>query len=464
MGFWLRAQPSSSMEHVQFPEMVWRELLTTVLRMLVGGRLFAGRYSRAFSVHRKIKRKMKPSTDDCSETSCAADQLPQRKISDDLGKRTRLHIDQNSGDGQKCDSHLGSVISSSHRSKRRTRIDLGTRFELPLDQTEGIGSQKIQGSKILNSLDHKRDSLLPISFGKRSVSFGDNKLKLQKAYSPSRFGGTKRSLVEALNMNEPFDICLSESREAVTLEAPLRRNVMEKQSDVDQRIEERIVLRPGMVLLRNYIPLSEQVSIVKTCQELGLGPGGFYRPGYKDGAKLRLHMMCLGLDWDPQTRRYSKTRQHDNAEPPCIPNEFTSLVSSALRDSHDLIQRHFKTSSPGEILPLITPDVCIVNFYTIEGRLGLHQDRDESPESLHSGLPVVSFSIGDSAEFLYGDESDVQKAEKVLLGSGDVLIFGGKSRHIFHGVTSITPNTAPPALSEVTKLHPGRLNLTFRHY
>lgn len=188
--------------------------------------------------------------------------MPQRKISDDLGKRTRLHIDQNSGDGQKCDSHLGSVISSSHKSKRRTRIDLGAQLELPSDQTvEGIGSQKIQGSKILNSLDHKRDSLLPISFGKRSVSFGDNKLKFQKAYSPSRFGGTKRSLVEALNMNEPFDICLSESREAVTLEAPLRRNVMEKQSDVDQRIEERIVLRPGMVLLRNYIPLSEQVML-----------------------------------------------------------------------------------------------------------------------------------------------------------------------------------------------------------
>lgn len=92
------------------------------------------------------------------------------------------------------------------------------------------------------------------------------------------------------------------------------------------------------------------------------------------------------------------------------------------------------------------------------------QDRDESPESLDSGLPVVSFSIGNSAEFLYGDERDVQKAEKVLLESGDVLIFGGKSRHIFHGVTSIIPNTAPPALSEDIKLRPGRLNLTFRQY
>ena len=77
---------------------------------------------------------------------------------------------------------------------------------------------------------------------------------------------------------------------------------------------------------------------------------------------------------------------------------------------------------------------------------------------------MVSFSIGDSAEFLYGDQRDVDKANKVELESGDVLIFGGSSRHIFHGVTAIKPNTAPNALLEETNLRPGRLNLTFREY
>jgi alkylated DNA repair dioxygenase AlkB len=79
-------------------------------------------------------------------------------------------------------------------------------------------------------------------------------------------------------------------------------------------------------------------------------------------------------------------------------------------------------------------------------------------------LPVVSFSVGDSAEFLYGDQRDVNKADKVVLESGDVLIFGGKSRHLFHGVTSVIPNSAPKALIEETRLRPGRLNLTFRQY
>ena len=77
---------------------------------------------------------------------------------------------------------------------------------------------------------------------------------------------------------------------------------------------------------------------------------------------------------------------------------------------------------------------------------------------------MVSFSIGDSAEFLYGDQRDVDKADKVVLESGDVLIFGGNSRHIFHGVTAIKQNTAPRSLLEETNLRPGRLNLTFREY
>ena len=77
---------------------------------------------------------------------------------------------------------------------------------------------------------------------------------------------------------------------------------------------------------------------------------------------------------------------------------------------------------------------------------------------------MVSLSIGDSADFLYGDERDVDKAQKVVLQCGALLIFGGDSRHIFHGVTVIHPNTAPRRLMDDTNLRPGRLNLTLRQY
>ncbi|CAH9069287.1 unnamed protein product [Cuscuta epithymum] len=392
-----------------------------------------GRYLRAFSVHRNIGNRMKSRA----------------------GKRRRISPDKESGDGKESFSHL-STFNPSHSNKRKPIIDLGAQFELHADPT----IQKI-GSRRSSSFDQERDSLLPSSFGKKNVSSGRSKSKLEKINSSSKVEVKKCK--EVLNMHEPFDICLSESREGITLEAPLQRKEGEKQSEADQSIENSgKILRPGMVLLKNYITLDEQGSIIKTCRELGLGKGGFYRPGYKDGSKLRLHMMCLGRDWDPQTRSYGKTRQHDNAEAVPIPHEFSKLVSKALDDSHKLIKRQLEMCNPEEVIPLITPDVCIVNFYTVGGRLGLHQDRDESPESLHKGLPVISFSVGNTAEFLYGDERDVQKAEKVLLESGDVLIFGGKSRHIFHGVTSIIPNTAPVLPEGIKPLRPGRLNLTFR--
>ncbi|KAK3220576.1 hypothetical protein Dsin_014546 [Dipteronia sinensis] len=219
-----------------------------------------------------------------------------------------------------------------------------------------------------------------------------------------------------------------------------------------------------MVLLKNYLSFSDQVNILKTCRDLGLGPGGFYQPGYREGASLHLKMMCLGKNWDPEKSAYEDIRSMDSVKPPMIPAEFNQLVEKAIHDSRGLIERNHKTRNAASQLPLMSPDICIVNFYSATGKLGLHQDRDETPESLKKGLPVVSFSIGNTAEFLYSDERDPENADKVLLESGDVLIFGGKSRHIFHGVKAILPDTTPHALLEETNFRPGRLNLTFRQY
>ncbi|KAJ6865509.1 hypothetical protein NC651_035922 [Populus alba x Populus x berolinensis] len=270
---------------------------------------------------------------------------------------------------------------------------------------------------------------------------------------------------EGANHVAPFDICLSGSRDSSVLKS--LQEMEENQENVEHPIEEsggQGVLRPGMVLLKRYISLGDQIEMVKTCREIGRGPGGFYRPGYKNGAKLRLQMMCLGLNWDPETRKYEDQSPADGCKPPCIPRKFNQLVETAIQDAHGLLGKDCALSNVEDMLPAMSPDICIVNFYTTTGRLGLHQDRDESSESLDKGLPVVSFSVGDSAEFLYGDQRDVNKADKVVLESGDVLIFGGKSRHIFHGVTSVIPDSAPKALIEETRLRPGRLNLTFRQY
>lgn len=115
------------------------------------------------------------------------------------------------------------------------------------------------------------------------------------------------------------------------------------------------------------------MDIVKTCREIGLGPGGFYQPGFANGAKLRLKMMCLGLDWDPQTRSYGKERVIDGSKPPSIPDHFSKLVMRAIQEAHSLIKKECGVSYVEDMLPSMSPDICIVNFYTTNGRLGLHQ-------------------------------------------------------------------------------------------
>ncbi len=135
---------------------------------------------------------------------------------------------------------------------------------------------------------------------------------------------------------------------------------------------------PGLGLLfpNKFYPLPLllfQVEIVKKCRELGLGQGGFYQPGYQHGSELRLHMMCLGPNWDSEARNYEEQRTIDGSKAPSIPHEFSLLVKRAIQDAHALVKKEYKVSNVEDMLPSMSPNVCIVNFYTTSGRLGLHQ-------------------------------------------------------------------------------------------
>ncbi|KAJ8899765.1 hypothetical protein K2173_019465 [Erythroxylum novogranatense] len=153
-----------------------------------------------------------------------------------------------------------------------------------------------------------------------------------------------------------------------------------------------------------HIQLIVFIKLVALGRNLGLSSGGFYQLGYRDGTRLHLKMMCLGKNWDPNTSQYGEYRPIDGSNALTIPHELHVLVEKAIKDS----------------LALIEDVICIVNFCSASGRLGLHQDKNESQENLRQGLPVVSFSIGDSGEFLYDDQRDVGKAKKLVLDSGDI--------------------------------------------
>ena len=98
-------------------------------------------------------------------------------------------------------------------------------------------------------------------------------------------------------------------------------------------------------------------------------------------------------------------------------------------------------------------------YYEASGRMGVHQDKDESDASLAAGRPVVSVSIGDTARFLFGGLRRRDPVEAIGLESGDAFVFGGPARLRHHGVSRIVAGTAPPELAVE-----GRFNLTFRQY
>jgi DNA alkylation damage repair protein AlkB len=159
---------------------------------------------------------------------------------------------------------------------------------------------------------------------------------------------------------------------------------------------------------------------------------------------MHVRMLCLGRHWNGQTYRYEPTRSDfDDLPAPPLPEEFGRLAGEI-------------AASAGMSLDA---DLCILNYYDAEGRMGLHQDKDESAESIAAGLPVVSVSIGDTARFLFGGLKRRDAVEAMLLESGDAFVFGGPARLRYHGVSRIAPNTAPKELGL-----DGRFNLTFRKY
>ena len=96
------------------------------------------------------------------------------------------------------------------------------------------------------------------------------------------------------------------------------------------------------------------------------------------------------------------------------------------------------------------PEACLVNVYDSNARMGLHQDKDEAAVD----APVLSVSLGDSAFFRWG--ASRTGTSRVKLNSGDVLMFGGPARLMYHGIDRILPGTST--------LIPGgrRINLTLR--
>jgi alkylated DNA repair protein (DNA oxidative demethylase) len=97
------------------------------------------------------------------------------------------------------------------------------------------------------------------------------------------------------------------------------------------------------------------------------------------------------------------------------------------------------------------PDACLINRYEPGTRLSLHRDENERDLT----APIVSVSLGLPAIFLFGGNSRGDRARRIQLESGDVVVWGGPNRLVYHGV-------APLAEGDDPLTGQCRINLTFR--
>jgi DNA alkylation damage repair protein AlkB len=202
-------------------------------------------------------------------------------------------------------------------------------------------------------------------------------------------------------------------------------------------------LEPGLFLFQARLDARVQRDLWKECRVLADGPIPMYTPAVRGGRKMSVGMLCLGKHWNALTYEYETARSdYDGLDAPELPQAFVDLAATAAADAGFVMR----------------PDVCIMNYYTAESRMGVHQDKDERPETIAAGIPIVSISLGDAARFVIGGLTRREPTRPLMLRSGDVLVMGGPSRLRFHGVTRIQPGTAPEGTG------PGRINLTFRQW
>jgi alkylated DNA repair protein (DNA oxidative demethylase) len=207
---------------------------------------------------------------------------------------------------------------------------------------------------------------------------------------------------------------------------------------------EATTVAPGAVWLRRWLEPAEQRELAARCRAFMDAPGGGYVPTVRGGGTMRVRMTCLGRHWNARTYSYEAVRSDFDGRPvEAIPADWVVLAARLARDAGFALRA----------------DVCLINWYGADGRMGLHQDKDESAESLAAGAPVVSVSLGDTARFLLGGTRRRDPVETLWLESGDVFVFGGPARLRYHGVTRVVPRSAPPGLGIE-----GRFNLTFRQY
>jgi len=199
----------------------------------------------------------------------------------------------------------------------------------------------------------------------------------------------------------------------------------------------RRAFAPGALWLGGFAREREHQLLATIASLSILAP--FRRMSTPGGRRMSVAMSnCGAFGWvtDARGYRYQPDDPLSGRPWPPMPGEFAALAARAAAEAG---HANFE------------PDACLVNRYEPGARMTLHQDVDERDFT----QPIVSVSLGLPAVFLFGGAQRGDKAQRLPLVHGDVLVWGGPSRRCFHGVLPVKEGVHP-------LFGRCRINLTFR--
>jgi DNA oxidative demethylase len=170
-----------------------------------------------------------------------------------------------------------------------------------------------------------------------------------------------------------------------------------------------IVLAEQVFLLKQYVDTTTLLPSIQAVAQ----QAGFRHMTVPGGQIMKVALTnCGKLGWtsDSSGYRYSLLDPSSGKAWPAMPEPFFDLGTRAAA------QCGFEN---------FAPEACLVNRYVSGAGVGLHQDRNEKDFS----QPIVSLSIG----LLRSDAT-----RSFTLSDGDVIVWGGVSRLVFHGVRPLS--------------------------
>lgn len=208
-----------------------------------------------------------------------------------------------------------------------------------------------------------------------------------------------------------------------------------------------ILHEPGLLSVKNGLSSEEQQALASFAYEVGERQNGFYTH-INNERKLNSK--------DYRGRIFGAMSD--------FPTEIKNMCSKKITMLNDL-DLSLRMKEPTHFIMLY--------YKTLEippptGYISWHRDNGENDGDANH--PVLSFSIGDACDFLvayakpkisamYPISNPENLIHRIELGSGDMLVFGGARRFIWHGVY----NGHQKSALSFFPFDGGRLNFTFRY-